>query len=348
MRLFLLAAATTLFAAAPAGAQSAMTPQEREAFLGDWKNWNHCTVIASVTALGMKDPEAKAAYDRATDAARVSGQALARARGIPHTAWVAETDSFFAFLKSVMNDDALLNGQFDRCDTSGMFYGRDGSAPPIAIPAPAPQASQQAAPAASTPLGYTLALSVNGQGGGVTYTRTNVPGQLTGRWALIDGSIKGEETATRAGGAAADGSLAGSYTTSGTSNGSRYAGRLSMTLRGDAVQGRIRFYDLAWDNGDRGFGLEEGPWLHVVYGAAATGLIFPAADGGGWELHWVGPDGSRIASGKVVWRGSLTGTHTATDVNAGTTFALEIAETSPGTLRVVLPGGFAGIALKAG
>ena len=68
----------------------------------------------------------------------------------------------------------------------------------------------------------------------------------------------------------------------------------------------------------------------------------------GWELHWVGPDGSRIASGKVVWRGSLTGTHTATDVNEGTTFTLEITETAPGTLRVVLPGGFAGIALKAG
>lgn len=50
----------------------------------------------------------------------------------------------------------------------------------------------------------------------------------------------------------------------------------------------------------------------------------------------------------MVWRGSLTGTHTATDVNAGTTFALEITETSPGTLRVVLPGGFAGIELKAG
>lgn len=68
----------------------------------------------------------------------------------------------------------------------------------------------------------------------------------------------------------------------------------------------------------------------------------------GWGLHWVGPDGNRIASGKVVWRGGLTGTHTATDVNAGTTFTLEITETSPGTLRVVLPGGFAGIALKAG
>ena len=364
MRRFLLAATATLFAAAPAGAQDEspkmMTPEEAAAFRADWRNWSRCAVLGAVFAGYSDNAQDKADFAHKAQASEARGVALAATQGVSVEAFDAETVGFMQELQATAQNVVLLTGEMLQCQEGGMF---DLSAPlppppprtpgppvgpatnPLASPSPAPRA---VTPAASAPLGYTLALSVNGQGGGVTYTRTNVPGQLTGRWSLIDGSIKGEETATRAGGAAADGSLAGTYATSGISNGSRYTGRLSMTARGDAAEGRIRFYDLAWDNGDRGFGLEEGPWLHVVYGAAATGLIFPAADGSGWELHWVGPDGSRIASGKVVWRGSLTGTHTATDVNAGTTFALEIAETSPGTLRVVLPGGFAGIALKAG
>ncbi len=342
MRRFLLAAAATLLAAAtPAGAQDdlsgLMSPQEIAAFRADWNNWSHCAALGAFLSFISEDPQDKADYKNWAQAAGDAGTGLARAQGVDAAAFRAEAERYLQWAHENAGQMAeTLGAQVVQCHVTGIFAGEQ----------PAPQTA--AVPAASVPLGYTIALSVNGRGGAVTYARTAVPGQLAGRWSLIDGSIKGEETATRTGGAAADGSLAGSYTTSGISNGSRYTGRLSMTARGTAAGGAIRLYDLAWDNGDRGFGVEEGPWLHIVYGAAATGLITPSRDGGGWELIWVGPEGEGIAAGKVFWRGSLTGTHMADDPDAGTSFPIEVTETAPGTLRVILPGGFAGIALKAG
>lgn len=373
MRIFLLAATTaSLLAAAPVSAQNddsgLMSQPEIAAFRADWRNWSHCAALGAFYSFISEDPQEKTAYQGMAQGAARTGASFALVQGADRAAFDAETERYVLWIEAnVATAAELLGAQILQCHASGVFESAPASAPsqaapqvagpatnPLASPAPAPQAAPRAAPqaaaspASAAPLGYTIALSVNGQGGGVTYTRTNVPGQLTGRWALIDGSIKGEETATRAGGAAADGSLAGSYTTSGISNGSRYTGRLNMSARGTAAGGAIRMYDLAWDNGDRGFGLEEGPWLHVVYGAAATGLITPSADGGGWELVWVGPEGNSFAAGKVFWRGSLTGTHMADDPDAGTSFPIEVTETAPGTLRVILPGGFAGIALKAG
>ncbi len=341
MRRFLLAAAT-LLAAAPVSAQTSMTAPEREAFRADWENWSRCAAAANVYSAYSKDPAVKAEYDRIAEQAHIAGEALAVETGADEAfAQLSAATSLLMATDEFAESPALIAPQLERCVAAGIF-------PAPATPAPQPAPQTAAVPAASVPLGYTIALSVNGRGGAVTYARTNVPGQLAGRWSLIDGSIKGEETATRTGGAAADGSLAGTYATSGISNGSRYTGRLSMTARGTAAGGAIRLYDLAWDNGDRGFGVEEGPWLHIVYGAAATGLITPSRDGGGWELIWVGPEGEGIAAGKVFWRGSLTGTHMADDPDAGTSFPIEVTETAPGTLRVILPGGFAGIALKAG
>ena len=345
MRTCLTAVLALAAAMIPSGAaaQTSMTPQEREAFRGDWENWSRCSAAANAYRAYSRDEAVRAEYGKIADEAHLAAEALAVKTGQnPEYGKLAAGTFLLMTIDEYVETPALIAPQHARCEAAGIF---DGSATPNAR---APQAPASV-PAPSVPLGYTVALTVNGQGGAMTYARTNVPGQIRGRWAMIDGSIKGEETATRSGSAASDGSLAGTYATSGTSNGSRYSGRLTMSLRGDAAGGNIRFYDLAWDNGDRGFGREEGPWLHIVYGAAATGLLTPSGDGGGWELIWVGPDGpSSFQAGKVFWRGSLTGQHTANDPDAGTTFPIEVSEPTPGTLKVVLPGGFVGIALKAG
>lgn len=350
-----LALAATLPAAAPAAAQGTMTPAEAAAFRADWRNWSHCAVLGALFSGYSDNPQDKVDFAQKAQASEARGVALAASKGVSTEDFDAETIAFFEELRATAQSVVMLTGEMLQCQEGGMF---DLSAPipeqparkpgpPVAPPGGAPQAA--AVPAASVPLGYTVAFTVNGSGGGVTFARTTTPGQLRGRWSLIDLSSAGEETATRTTAAPADGSLAGTYTTKGTANGSAYGGQVTLSLRGDAAGGQLRFYDLAWNNGDRGFGLEEGPWLHVVYGAAATGLLTPSADGGGWELIWVGPDGpSGFQAGKVFWRGSLVGQHSANDPDAGTTFPIEVSEHKPGTYRVVLPGGFVGILLKAG
>ena len=283
MRTFVLAAAAALLAATPVAAQTSMTPQEREAFRADWENWSRCSAAANVYRAYSRDEAVRAEYQAIADEAHLAAEALAMKSGQnPEYGQLAAGTFLLMAIDEYVETPALIAPQLAACEAAGIF---DGSATPN-TPAPAPKAAT--IPQPSVPLGYTVALSVNGRGGAVTYRRTAAAGQLAGRWSLIDGSIRGDELASRSAGGE-DGSLAGTYTTGGTSNGTRYAGRLQMTKRGEAVEGRVRFYDMAWDNGDRGSGLEEGPWLHVVYGAAATGLLTPSADNGGWELVWVGP-----------------------------------------------------------
>lgn len=223
MRMFLLAATTaTLLAAAPVSAQDdysgLMSPQEIAAFSADWNNWSHCVALGVFLSFISEDPQEKAAYKDCAQAAGDAGTGLAQMQGVDAAAFRAEAERYLQWAHEHLGEMAeTLGAQILQCHVTGIF-AEEQLAPqavgpatnPLASPSPAPQAAPRAAvPAASVPLGYTIALSVNGRGGAVTYARTNVPGQLAGRWSLIDGSIKGEETATRAGGPPPTGAFQG-------------------------------------------------------------------------------------------------------------------------------------------